>query len=174
MKTWRTFGLGESQLANKLKRLYPLPDSISIGYRAKFPEVHVVLKTSRPSKNSASIISTIENTLQDVIVGVDSKTLLDNVANKLIDENACIVVAESCTGGLIAQLLTSVSGSSQFFDRSYVTYSNQSKVDELNVELDTTRTHDNRNHNPGLYQLSYIHRLLRNNKIVKTQSNFVN
>jgi nicotinamide-nucleotide amidase len=46
---------------------------------------------------------------------------------------ATIATAESCTGGMIAALLTSVAGSSEVFDRSFVTYSNQSKIDMLGV-----------------------------------------
>jgi len=42
--------------------------------------------------------------------------------------------AESCTGGLISSLITSISGSSEIFELSYVTYSNQSKIDLLNID----------------------------------------
>jgi nicotinamide-nucleotide amidase len=48
-----------------------------------------------------------------------------------------IATAESCTGGLVAGLLTSISGSSEVFDRGFVTYSNDAKRDMLGVELQT-------------------------------------
>jgi nicotinamide-nucleotide amidase len=50
-------------------------------------------------------------------------------------------VAESCTGGLIAHRLTEVPGSSEYFERGFVTYSNQSKVDLLEVPLELIREH---------------------------------
>ena len=49
-------------------------------------------------------------------------------------EGARIVTAESCTGGLIAALLTETAGSSAWFDRGFVTYSNESKVSQLGVD----------------------------------------
>ncbi|MEO1939902.1 MAG: CinA family protein [Candidatus Thioglobus sp.] len=52
----------------------------------------------------------------------------------LINKSFTISVAESCTGGNLSALLTSISGSSVYFDRGYITYSNQAKVDMLNVQ----------------------------------------
>jgi len=52
----------------------------------------------------------------------------------LIDNNQLLVTAESCTGGLIAKLCTDIAGSSRWFERGFITYSNQSKVDMLNVD----------------------------------------
>jgi nicotinamide-nucleotide amidase len=54
----------------------------------------------------------------------------------LTDNNLTIAVAESCTGGLIADRITNVSGSSKYFDRGVVAYSNKSKVELLNVPED--------------------------------------
>lgn len=50
-----------------------------------------------------------------------------------------IATAESCTGGLVAGLLTSIAGSSDVFDRGFVTYSNDAKKDMLGVELQTLK-----------------------------------
>lgn len=55
------------------------------------------------------------------------------IASVLIKNKFKLVVAESCTGGGLAQELTCVSGSSQWFDRGFVTYSNQSKIEMLGV-----------------------------------------
>lgn len=52
-----------------------------------------------------------------------------------------IATAESCTGGLVAAALTEVPGSSDVFDRGFVTYSNAAKIDMLGVTLDTLTTH---------------------------------
>jgi len=55
------------------------------------------------------------------------------LAKRLLAENSRVCTAESCTGGLIAKTLTARAGSSQWFDRGFVTYSNQSKTDMLSV-----------------------------------------
>lgn len=53
--------------------------------------------------------------------------------------NLYLISAESCTGGLISAALTSVPGSSIFFKKGYITYSNESKIDLLNVSLETIK-----------------------------------
>lgn len=60
-----------------------------------------------------------------------------NIGNYFTTNNINIACAESCTGGLIAAAFTSVPGSSSWFDRGVVTYSNQSKIDLLGVCVDT-------------------------------------
>jgi len=62
---------------------------------------------------------------------------LDKLAKSLLKNNQRLVTAESCTGGLIAKLCTDRAGSSQWFDRGFITYSNQSKVEMLKVEVET-------------------------------------
>jgi nicotinamide-nucleotide amidase len=57
------------------------------------------------------------------------------------EQNIKIATAESCTGGLIASCLTSISGSSDVFEQSFITYSNESKATMLGVSLDTVKKH---------------------------------
>lgn len=67
------------------------------------------------------------------------KDIVD-LAQRVIDENAAagrkVVLAESCTGGLVAAALTEIAGSSAVLDRGFVTYSNEAKQSELGVPLD--------------------------------------
>ena len=58
---------------------------------------------------------------------------LKQLTDLLTEKKLTIAVAESCTGGVLCSLLTSQSGSSVYFDRGFVTYSNQSKIDMLDV-----------------------------------------
>ena len=58
---------------------------------------------------------------------------LKQLTDLLTERKLTIAVAESCTGGALCSLLTSQSGSSVYFDRGFVTYSNQSKTDMLDV-----------------------------------------
>ena len=66
-------------------------------------------------------------------------TRLEYIASELIARKQKITCAESCTGGLLAAELTSIAGSSAFFERAYITYSNQAKEQLVNVNSDTLR-----------------------------------
>ncbi len=63
--------------------------------------------------------------------------MLDLLHKTLIDKNMMLVTAESCTGGLIAKTITDQAGSSKIFDRGFITYSNQAKIDLLGVYAST-------------------------------------
>lgn len=71
-------------------------------------------------------------------------TDIDDLAKRVIEENTAagrkVVVAESCTGGLVAAALTEIAGSSAVLDRGFVTYSNESKMELLGVPLDIIET----------------------------------
>jgi nicotinamide-nucleotide amidase len=62
---------------------------------------------------------------------------LEKISNYLIIRNLTIATAESCTGGLIAHTLTNISGSSAYFDRGLITYSNKAKTELLGINEDT-------------------------------------
>ena len=69
---------------------------------------------------------------------------IDDLARKVIEENAAagrkVVVAESCTGGLVAGALTEIPGSSAVLDRGFVTYSNEAKMEMLDVSSEIIET----------------------------------
>lgn len=67
--------------------------------------------------------------------------LVEQLSDKLRAKEWKLVTAESCTGGMIAAAMTDKSGSSVVFDRGFVTYSNQSKIDSLGVSSDTLKQH---------------------------------
>lgn len=62
------------------------------------------------------------------------ESLVSQVGKALVDNDLMVVTAESCTGGMIAEALTSIGGSTAWFDRSYVTYSYESKREMLGVK----------------------------------------
>ncbi|MCG7948109.1 MAG: CinA family protein, partial [Candidatus Thiodiazotropha taylori] len=64
-------------------------------------------------------------------------SLCQQLAKLLRDRDECLVVAESCTGGWVAKVLTDLPGSSDWFDRGYVSYSNQAKQSMLGVSAET-------------------------------------
>ncbi len=65
----------------------------------------------------------------------------EKLAKILLDKGKCIAVAESCTGGWLAKCLTDIAGSSAWFERGFVTYSNASKQDMLGVSAGTLAEH---------------------------------
>jgi nicotinamide-nucleotide amidase len=67
--------------------------------------------------------------------------IAQQVGNKLLDVNAKLAIAESCTGGGIAQAITAVAGSSQWFEFGYITYANKAKKQLLNVDQKTIDTY---------------------------------
>ena len=67
------------------------------------------------------------------------ESLLNNISNKLKKKNLSIATAESCTGGLLAHLLTNMSGSSEYFERGVVTYSDISKIELLGIPKETIK-----------------------------------
>jgi len=65
--------------------------------------------------------------------------ILKNVSDQLRKNNLTVATAESCTGGLLAHLLTNISGSSEYFERGVITYSNKSKMELLGVPQETIK-----------------------------------
>lgn len=69
------------------------------------------------------------------------KPLATQLAEMLSERHLSVAVAESCTGGWIAKVLTDIPGSSAWFDRGFVTYSNNAKQDMLGVKTTTLQQH---------------------------------
>jgi len=83
----------------------------------------------------------IREVLENYVYGKDDQTLEEVVGKLLLERKKTIAVAESCTGGLIGARFTNVSGSSQYFERGVVTYSNEAKTELLNVPMEIIEKH---------------------------------
>lgn len=79
--------------------------------------------------------------LQKEIHTSELESLLKELSKLLIKKNLMLVTAESCTGGLIAAACTDIPGSSQWFDRAYITYTNQAKHDMVDVPMELIEQH---------------------------------
>jgi len=71
---------------------------------------------------------------------VELVSLCDQIAARLQKQSAMLATAESCTGGWIAKTITDCAGSSKWFDRGFVTYSNDAKVEMLNINPESLAT----------------------------------
>ena len=128
------FGLPEPEVEARINGS-GLPDGVELAFNVDFPMVQVKLRAR--GENLQKLLDraelVVQKTLGDHVVGIDSGTLAGTTARVLSTAGLTISLAESCTGGLIAKLLTDQPGSSAFLERSIVTYANSAKVNCLNV-----------------------------------------
>jgi nicotinamide-nucleotide amidase len=133
-RIFRTTGLGESYVEKMVgEKLLAIP-GLELGYCARMGEVDLRVVGSRIAVNAAEKI--IRAALQQYIISEELKELEEVVIELLREKNATLVVAESCTGGLLADRLTNVPGSSAVFLEGSVTYSNEAKARTLGVPLE--------------------------------------
>jgi nicotinamide-nucleotide amidase len=137
-KTISTFGLGESALEEKLDGFLDRFPDIDLGFRASFPEVQVKLYQKNREhktllKEQQQAVDWIKERLGAKIISCNGASLAAVVADLLVSKKATLAAAESCTGGLIANLLTNNAGSSEYFILSAVTYSDLAKQKLLGV-----------------------------------------
>jgi len=137
-RTLKVFGFTESAIADRLKEVNPEDHSASLAYLPRFPENHVKISARGKSLQDVEKIlreleKIIRRKLEGRVFAADQETLEEIVGHLLRSNRAALAVAESCTGGLIAHRLTNVAGSSDYFDRAVVAYSNRAKVEILQV-----------------------------------------
>ncbi len=136
------FGVGESQLEDRLEdvgeRAHTL--DVTMAWRADFP---VITLTLRGADNDA-----VEEIAQAAIlaakpyaIGRDDEGLIERVGRLLTERAETVTAAESCTAGLLMGALTSISGSSAYVERGFVTYADTAKQELVGVHLATLQTH---------------------------------
>ena len=139
-KTILTYGRGESAVAEQIESWENnLPDFIKLAYLPAPGRVRLRLSARGTDKElleksiEENVISLTE-IIGDIIVGFEDDQTLEVVLGRVLKlQNKTISTAESCTGGSIAQLLTSVSGASDYFKGSVVAYSTEVKQNVLGV-----------------------------------------
>jgi nicotinamide-nucleotide amidase len=146
VKTLTTFGLPESIVGEKMAGVVEDFPILKLGLRANFPQIQV--KLYGREKDSALLDQTLSEAgkwavsrLGDHLVSQHGESMERVVGNLLREGAATLALAESCTGGLMANWLTNVAGSSDYFVFSGVTYSNRAKIDVLSVKKETIETY---------------------------------
>ncbi len=142
----RTYGLPESLLGERLDGLEAQYPTLTIGYRASYPEVEVKIFVRNGDRTSSHalaevIANDVRARLGDHVYGEGDDTFAGAVGRGLRARGFTLAVAESCTGGLIGALLTSVAGSSDYLLVDAVTYSNSAKERLLGVPAETLIAH---------------------------------
>jgi nicotinamide-nucleotide amidase len=137
----KTLGWGESHLAEKFQDFPSRFPAVKLGYRAHSPEVWLKLTATADSREEARRVlgPAIDEAMcrvGDSVFGRDDEELPELTHRKLLASGRKLVLAESCTGGLLAHLLTANPGSSEYFVGGAVTYSNALKESVLGVPAD--------------------------------------
>lgn len=140
----RLFGIAETSINEKVKDLLSLSGPATVGIYAKQGEVELKIMTKAKDDRAADInIKKIERIINKrfgaLVYGFDDQTLEQTVVSLLIKKRKTIAVAESCTGGLLAGMVTNISGASGIFNEGIVTYSNESKIKYLGVKEQTLK-----------------------------------
>ncbi len=142
-KVVRTIGIGESWLADKIKPWSDaLPSSMSLAYLPSLREVKLRLTTS--GENLTTLQKAVDQQIDKLkeyvgkfIYGYNSDTIQSVVGKLLTSKNETISTAESCTGGHLAHLITSIPGSSGYYKGSVISYTEKIKQELLGVKAQT-------------------------------------
>jgi len=120
-----------------------LPAGVELAFNVELPAVRVKLRTR--GKDASKLLDRAEvivrRALGEHIVCLGDETLVEATVRHLKSAGFSLSLAESCTGGLVAKLLTDQAGASSFLERSVVTYANSAKIDCLHVPADIIEQH---------------------------------
>ncbi|KAF2330045.1 CinA family nicotinamide mononucleotide deamidase-related protein [Flavobacterium nitrogenifigens] len=139
-KTILTYGQGESLVAERIEQWENnLPEFIKLAYLPNPGRVRLRLTARGTNKEELeeaieSNVQSLDAIIHDIIVGYEENETIETVIGKLLSkQNKTVSTAESCTGGRVASLLSSVPGSSGYFKGSVVSYATEAKVNVLGI-----------------------------------------
>jgi nicotinamide-nucleotide amidase len=141
----RTFGLPESEVNDRLAGV-EASFGVVIGYRASLPEIEVKVLAKAGSAREAAASARraadeVRSRLGDHVYDEGFGSLPETVGALLVAKGLTLAIAESCTGGLAAELVTRVSGASRYFLGGVVAYANQAKTALLGVPPELIAQH---------------------------------
>ncbi|MCP2027642.1 nicotinamide-nucleotide amidase [Flavobacterium sp. HSC-32F16] len=142
-KTILTYGQGESLVAERIEKWENnLPEFIKLAYLPNPGRVRLRMTARGTDKEALEKaieenVQSLDAIIHDIIVGYEENETIETVVGKLLAKNnKTISTAESCTGGKIASLLSSVQGASRYFKGSVVSYATEAKVNVLGISQD--------------------------------------
>ena len=141
-----TNGYPESSLYEITKPIFDEYPDLKVAYLPKHFTVTIRISVeSQVGFNRKPMFDTlyerIRSLLPEHVYGRDGESLSEVVGRHLLRTGSEVTTAESCTGGLIASMITDISGSSEYFKTGYVTYANETKMGLLGVSESTLQTH---------------------------------
>ncbi|MBR4582933.1 MAG: competence/damage-inducible protein A [Bacteroidales bacterium] len=137
-KTLLLTGIAESILAEKISDWEDsLAENVRLAYLPAYSSIRLRLSVYEPNDNTESYIAgkvkELEQIVPENIIAYEDIKLEELVGKLLKDKHCTVATAESCTGGKVASLITSVSGSSEYYKGSVVSYCNEVKANVLGV-----------------------------------------
>jgi nicotinamide-nucleotide amidase len=140
------YGVTESRLDEMVAGIREAHPEVRFGFRTKFPENHLSLAAlaqdaATAESNLARVEQLCREALGDLVYGQDGVTFAQAAGERLAARGETIACAESCTGGLLMQLLTEIAGSSRFMAGGFVTYSDGLKESALGVPRELLQQH---------------------------------
>ena len=146
-RTIMTVGAGESMIAERIASVEEgLPAHIKLAFLPNLGQVR--LRLSGRGGDEATLsqeldrwVKEIEELIPELIYGYDEHKLQAAVGDLLKERSLTLSTAESCTGGYLAHLITSISGSSAYFQGSVIAYANEVKTKQLGVSSSTLEEH---------------------------------
>jgi nicotinamide-nucleotide amidase len=141
-----TSGIPESTLYEKIGDIQEIQKYVRVAFLPGLGGVKIRLLAKAATRTEAmQMLDTSEKIIKprisSYVYSQEYELLEKVVASLLADNKKTLAVAESCTGGLICHKLTGIPGSSQFFERGIVAYSNEAKYDLLGVQMNMIREH---------------------------------
>ena len=147
-KTLLTYGIGESIIAERIKDWESaLPDPIKLAYLPNLGRVRLRLSSKGFDKEAIidgvnAQVTALIPLISDVFVGFEEQSSIEQIiGNQLTKLGRTLSIAESCTGGKIAENITAHSGASNYFKGGLVAYAMDSKIDILKVNPELIKAH---------------------------------
>jgi nicotinamide-nucleotide amidase len=145
-RIYRVFGKGESQISQACRGLVDGVAGASIHYQVKFPETLVKLVVRNRHEKAAELRLAeldfgLRQRLAGFVYGTGEENLIEKVSKRLLAAGTTVATAESCTGGMLGELLTTMPGMSKVFKGGAIVYSNYEKTRQLGVTVETLAAH---------------------------------
>ncbi len=142
-KIVRLAGIGESWLAERIEDWEnALPQNVKLAYLPTFGDLKLRLTANGTDPDAIrlevdQLIQDLLPLIQEYVYGYDDDSLEFVIGMLLKKNNQKLALAESCTGGYVAHRITSISGSSEYFNGAIVPYQNEMKIEQLGVKPET-------------------------------------
>ena len=177
-KTVLTYGMGESMVAERISDWEnQLPKFIKLAYLPAYGKVRLRLSAKGASKSA--IIKAVENEIEnliplisDIVMGFEgNETIEESIGILLIQQKCTLAVAESCTGGTIASMITAVPGASKYFKGAIVSYDTSVKENILGVDAETIKKYSVVSAQVALEMAQKVRLLLQSDYAIATTGN---
>ena len=146
-RTILTVGEGESRIAKRIEHFEEsLPSAIKLAYLPNLGQVKLRLTAKGDDFNEINQLldekaEELKKLIPELVYGQNSESLAAYIGQLLLKNNLQLGLAESCTGGYVGHLITSIPGSSAYFKGGVVAYSNDIKMKQLKVNSQTLKNH---------------------------------